>query len=286
MSVPSPTADALSRHREEIESVLAQLFPPADASDRLRSAMHYAVVSQGKRIRPVLALLCAEALGAESRFIVGPACALEIVHTASLVLDDMPCMDNSPVRRGRKSLHAVFGEDIACLTAVSLIAESYGLIARAPGLTDACRAELVSVLSRTISVEGLAGGQEQDLQGQATTAGDLYEIHRRKTAALFVAAIDFAALIADASASQRASLRRFADELGLAFQTLDDIADAPAPGRLGGNVVSVLGADGAERAARSRLREARAALRDAGVSLTPLGAFVEQLFSRATLGVR
>lgn len=277
------TPDLLARRRADVEAALRTIVPEfASPPYRLRAAMRYAVVSPGKRIRPLLAVLCAEHLGCELGRILMPACALELVHAASLVLDDMPCMDNAAERRGEPSVHARFGEEVALLASVALLSEAYALIARAPGLTDRCRNELVRVISATVGPDGLTGGQELDLRRNfSPTALEVSEMHRRKTGSLFVAAVEVAGLVADANAEQLAALRRFAEELGLAFQALDDIADADEAAESASNVISVMGHEAAQRSATRRLQNAKAALNEAGPSLAPVGGFVDFLMGQA-----
>jgi geranylgeranyl diphosphate synthase type II len=273
------TPELLALRRSEIESALNALLPdPGAAPHRLHAAMRYALLSPGKRIRPLLALLCAEQLGCERERALLPACTLELVHAASLALDDLPCMDDAQERRGQPSVHARYGEEVALLAAVALLNEAYALAARAPGLTDACRVELVRVLSDTVGPDGLTGGQELDLRRElAPNVVELSDIHRRKTGVLFVAAVEIAAAVAGAEEPARQALRRFAEELGLAFQALDDIADADeAPAAT--NVISVIGHEGARRRAARRLQAAKAALGEAG--LNGLGGYVDLLLGQ------
>ncbi|HEY9217254.1 MAG TPA: polyprenyl synthetase family protein, partial [Phenylobacterium sp.] len=254
MTAIVPTREVLASRRAAIEAELRAIVPDSTSSHRLGAAMRYAVVSPGKRIRPLLAVLCAEHLGCDLERILAPACALELVHAASLVLDDVPCMDDAAERRGQPSVHARFGEEVALLAVVALVAEAYAQIVRAPGLSDRCRTELVRVLSEIIGPKGLTGGQELDLRrGQTRTAVEVSELHQRKTGALFVGAVEVAALVAEADTEQRAALRRFAEELGLAFQFLDDIADADDELGSTANVISVMGREAAERGASRRL---------------------------------
>ncbi len=283
MSAGLPAPDLLARRRADIEASLRAIVHVSSFPvPRLRSAMRYAVVSPGKRIRPLLAVLCAEHLGAELSAVMSPACALELVHAASLVLDDLPCMDDAAERRGQPTVHAAFGEEVAALTVVALISEAYALIAKAPGLSDPARCELVRILSATIGADGLAGGQEIDLRrGMALSALDIDELHRRKTGSLFVAAVEVAAVVAEANVEQRASLRLFAEELGLAFQALDDIADAQEVAKGAANVISVIGEQGARRRATGRLESAKAALAHGGPGLAAVGGFVDVLMGQA-----
>ena len=283
MSVPSPAEHELSQHRVDIETALSRLFTDDGRREsRLRDAMRYAVMSPGKRVRPLLALACAQSLGIDSMLIVQPACALELVHTASLVLDDMPCMDNSPLRRNRPAVHIAFGEDIASLSVVALLAEAYAMVARTPSLRAEACVEVMAIISRAIGLTGLAAGQEMDLRRDSATYAEFDEMHRLKTSALFAAAVDIVSVVADAPASQRKALQRFATELGIAFQALDDLADATDSGGAdGSNVVSVLGKESTRRTVARSLREAGYALREAGSGFVPLSSLVDHLFARS-----
>ncbi len=271
--------DVLTRHRSAVEQALQRLFDDVRDHDKgVRAAMRHAVLSPGKRIRPVMTLLCAEHLGAPLHSAIGPACALELVHAASLALDDMPCMDDAQQRRGRPALHVAFGQDTAALAVVSLLAEAYALMANTPDVPDPCRVSLVSLLSRTIGMQGLAGGQEIDLRRERLDACRTADMHWRKTCALFVAAAEVAGLVADANSMQRAVLQRFAHQLGLAFQEMDDLTDAHTGHAEAGNVVFVLGREATRLSADRRLREAREALREAGApAFSPLGVLVDYL---------
>ncbi|MET0295534.1 MAG: polyprenyl synthetase family protein [Phenylobacterium sp.] len=261
------THERLATWRADIEAALRSLLPdPLSEPRRLHAAMRYALMSPGKRIRPLLVAVCAEHLGCEPARALLPACALELVHAASLVLDDLPCMDDALERRGQPSVHARYGEDVAMLASVALLNEAYALVARAPGLSEACRCDLVRLLADTVGPQGLTGGQELDLRrGFSPSIGEIGDMHRRKTGVLFVAAVETARLLAGAGEEARAPLRLFAEELGLAFQALDDIADQDEAATHAGNVISVLGHEAAKRRAARRLQNAKAALGEAGL---------------------
>lgn len=265
--------------RADVEGRLSALLPDArQTPPRLHDAMRYALLSPGKRIRPILAVLCAEHLGCERGIALSPACALEFVHAASLVLDDLPCMDDADMRRGRPSVHARFGEEIAVLTGVALLNEAYAILARAPHVPALARQRMFELLAETIGPSGLVGGQEHDLRrDQPQSLEDLSEIHHRKTAVLFMASVEMAGLAAQAGAEVMNALRRFAQELGLAFQALDDLQDADdlTADRPQTNVLSVLGPEAARARARARLDGAKNALGEAG--LHGLAPYVDRL---------
>ncbi|HEY8615941.1 polyprenyl synthetase family protein [Phenylobacterium sp.] len=281
---------AVERHklallRDLVERGLHEVLPDAgDPPHRLHAAMRYAVLSPGKRIRPILALLTGQALGCPLAHVLPAACALELVHAASLVLDDLPCMDDAATRRGQPSVHARYGQDVAVLTGVALLNEAYGLLARAPYIGEPARVAMVSLLARTVGASGLVGGQEKDLRGPAEpTSAFISQLHQEKTGVLFVASVEMGALAAGAGPLETEALRTFGHELGLAFQALDDLEDEAEleTGRGAVNLVSVLGRDGLRETVARRLDLARRAVVDGGPELSPLAGYVDLLFSRA-----
>jgi geranylgeranyl diphosphate synthase type II len=266
--------------RAKIDHRLNQIIPDRGPSHRLDAAMRYALLAPGKRLRPMLVMLTAWRLGEEEAALL-PACALEMVHAASLILDDMPCMDDAALRRGQPATHIRFGEDVAMLAAIGLLNQAYSLVARAPSLGDAVRLEMVGILSDAVGLDGLVAGQDVDLRGESETSpARISDIHHLKTSVLFIAAARLGGLAGDADRQELDALACFASELGLAFQTLDDIVDAalPAPeddGRT--TLISLLGHDGARAEARRRLSAARSVLAGAGPRLAPLGGYLDVL---------
>ncbi|WP_374471132.1 polyprenyl synthetase family protein [Phenylobacterium sp.] len=272
--------------RDLVERGLEELLPDAgDPPHRLHAAMRYAVLSPGKRIRPILALLSAQQLGCPLADVLPAACALEMIHSASLVLDDLPCMDDADTRRGQPSVHVRYGEDVAVLTGVALLNEAFAVVSRAPHLNDAAKVAMTALLSRTVGTGGLIGGQDKDLRAAPEpTLGFLSQLHHEKTGVLFIAAVEVGALAAGASPGAVQALRVFARELGLAFQAFDDLDDEAdlEAGRAGVNMLSVLGRDALRDEAARRLSDAKAALVEGGPELAPLGGYVDLLFRRAT----
>lgn len=266
--------------RAKIDHHLNQVVPDRDPSHRLCAAMRYALLTPGKRLRPLLVMLTAWRLGEEEAALV-PACALEMVHAASLILDDLPCMDDAALRRGQPATHIRFGEDVAMLAAVGLLNQAYSLVARAPGLADAVRLEMVRILSDAVGLDGLVAGQEGDLRGETEASpARISDIHHLKTSVLFIAAATIGGLAGGADRAELDALSGFAAELGLAFQTLDDIIDANQivpedDGRP--TLISLLGKDGARAEARRRLGAARAGLGKAGPRLAPLAGYLDIL---------
>ena len=228
----------LTREREAVEESLHELFPPASEwPERLWSAMAHAVFAGGKRIRPVLARLAHRAAGCDPAEITHAACGLELIHTYSLVHDDLPALDDDVLRRGRPTVHVAFDEATAILVGDALLTEGLLLIARHPEGAGwaARRAEAVEMVADAISVRGMVGGQVEDLEATGHfdgVVGDLEEkldrIHRHKTGALLRASVELGAILAGVEASRRRLFIDYGEDLGLAFQIADDILDATA----------------------------------------------------------
>ncbi len=219
-----PLQAEIAAARAAIEDRLDALFPSAIGQSLVEAAMREAVRGPAKRLRPLLAVLGARDLGWH-----GPAtdvgCALELVHTASLILDDLPSMDNAATRRGKPAIHVSYGEDVAALATIALLARAYGLVATAPGLSPEQRVEAVAILSEAVGPAGLVGGQLEDLRGGAACADRARAVNERKTAALFVAATRLACVMARSSDACRQRFGDFGRQLGQAFQLLDDLLD-------------------------------------------------------------
>ena len=233
----------LDARRREIDAALERCLPAAPACPpRVREAMQYSLLAGGKRLRPTLALAAAEAIAMANGTdveqgrarAVPAACALELIHTYSLVHDDLPAMDNDTLRRGRPTSHVVFGEGLAILAGDGLLTEAFALMAREPA--DGLDASLPARKLRAIRIVadaagpcGMVGGQAIDLEAAGTGAafdGDgLRAMHARKTGALIRASAAAGAVMAGADAAQLAAIERFAAELGLAFQIVDDVLD-------------------------------------------------------------
>jgi geranylgeranyl diphosphate synthase type II len=275
--------------RSQIDDALEELLPDlGDPPHRLHAAMRHALLSPGKRIRPILALLAAEHLGCPAAVAMPGACALEMVHAASLVLDDLPCMDDAATRRGQPAVHVRFGQDVAVLAGVALLNEAFGVIARAATIGDGARLRMVSLLTRTVGLAGLVGGQAQDLDAAAAhDLGFLNGLHHAKTGVLFIAAVEMGALAAGADDATLEALRAFARELGLAFQALDDLEDAAeiALPRPAANLLRVMGADNVRQEAAERLASAKLALSRGGPALAPIGGYVDLLMGRVGAAV-
>ena len=208
------------------DRALERLLPrAAEPPTRLHEAMRYSVFGGGKRLRPALAILACEALGGRRAAAMPAACALEMIHTYSLIHDDLPSMDDDDFRRGRPSCHRAFDEATAILAGDALQAQAFGTIARKVR-RPALAAALVAELADAAGSLGMVGGQQFDLSGTSKTdARGLERIHRMKTAAMFRGSARMGALCAGASAAWLSKLGVFGESLGLAFQIVDDILD-------------------------------------------------------------
>lgn len=218
-----------------VNTELDRLIP--DDGTLVSRSMAYTVRAPSKRVRPVLTLLAAELCGGTTTGAVTAAAAVELVHTSSLILDDLPSMDNAPLRRGQKANHLEFGEAIAVLAAFGLLNLGYGVLARTYD-TAVC-ARLVTILSDAVGADGLIGGQAADLLAtdQQISFESLERIHRGKTGALFSAAATAGAVVSGASSDIIRSLSAYAKNLGLAFQIIDDLLDVEGDPRETGKAI-------------------------------------------------
>jgi len=274
-----------------VERALAARLPPART--RLRQAMRYSLLAGGKRIRPVLALAAGEACGAPARRVLPFACALEMIHTYSLVHDDLPAMDDDDLRRGQPTSHKVWGEGLAILVGDALLTEAFRVMAGARGVPPARALGAVAEVAAAAGEAGMVGGQALDLaaEGSRPSLRRVQDIHRRKTGALLRSAVRVGALVAGADARTLRRLTAYGEHLGLAFQIADDILDAAggpeADGRtdreLGkATYPGVLGLEGARAAAARERDAALAALRGLGRAAEPLRTLAAYVVARAS----
>ena len=216
----------LSRRRARINRRLRRLLPPASAYPQsIHRAMLYSVLGGGKRIRPILCLEAAAAVGGRAPGIVDLACALELIHTYSLIHDDLPALDNDDLRRGRPTCHRKFGEATAILAGDALLTLAFEVLGR---LEPRRAARIIAELARAIGTRaGMIGGQVADLEAERKKVSrrQLAYIHGAKTGALIRASVRSGALCAGATAAQLARLSRYGEKVGLAFQIVDDILD-------------------------------------------------------------
>ncbi|BCU81597.1 farnesyl-diphosphate synthase [Polycladomyces abyssicola] len=201
-----------------------------DIPKQLKESVAYSLLAGGKRLRPVLVLATAESLGTEAERALPFACALEMIHTYSLIHDDLPAMDDDDYRRGRLTNHKVYGEAMAILAGDALLTKAFGLMAEgalAIGLPGDTALKLIAEASRRAGAEGMVGGQVDDIlhENQSVTLETLQSIHRRKTGDLITFSVRLGGMVAGANEIQLEKLTRFAEGLGLAFQIQDDILD-------------------------------------------------------------
>jgi len=218
-----------SRQKDIVDLRLETLLPRSGA-ELLVEAVRAACGGRGKRIRPTLAMLSAAHFGGRELAALDFGCALEMVHAASLILDDLPCMDDAAMRRGQPALHRRFGEDVAVLSAVALLNQAYALIAADEALPAATRLCLSGLVSSAVGFGGLVEGQIRDLRDPPSHRGEaaLTSLNHQKTGKLFVAALEGGTVIAGAGGAERLTACLFADRLGFAFQLCDDLLDSTA----------------------------------------------------------
>jgi geranylgeranyl diphosphate synthase type II len=267
-----------------VEARLRELVPSEICHpELLHQAMRYSLLAGGKRIRPLLTIQVAVDFGSSMSAALDPACAIEMVHTASLILDDLPCMDDAALRRNNPANHRVFGEDVATLAATSLLNRAFGVMSECQHLDPEVRLALVRLLSDAVGSNGIIAGQFCDLRSDWTSCDDpstLLEMYGQKTGALFVAAAEAGARVAGVDESWVQAVRGFAVNLGLAFQILDDLLDQfSSEDHLGKDIgqddekttlVSFLGPDRARLEACRYVRSAASALEPLGESGAPL----------------
>ena len=229
----SKGAWALDFHAMDLDGYLKQAAADTDAAmDRflpaeneqpatIDAAMRYCVFAGGKRLRPVLCIAAAEACGGRREDAMAAACSLELMHTYSLVHDDLPCMDDDDLRRGRPTCHKVYGEGMAVLCGDALLTEAFAVLARSKSV------EMIAELASAGGSRKLIGGQVLDLEGEGKSLSlqELIRIHEAKTAALLTTSVRLGAMSAGADEAQIAALTKFGHALGLAFQVIDDILD-------------------------------------------------------------
>ena len=275
----------LTARQRVIDRALDHFLPKASATPpTIHKAMRYSLFAGGKRLRPILCLAAAEACGGEIDNALPLACAVECIHTYSLIHDDLPSMDDDDLRRGRPTCHKVFGEGIAVLAGDALLTIAFEIVSRA----KASRRYDMSILLREIAVAAgsrkLIAGQVADLEaeGRKTDRAQLRYIHENKTAAILTTSVRLGAMSANASVKQLAAMTRFGRALGLAFQVIDDILDVTQTSeKLGKSAGKDIAAKKATYPAvigldQSRL-EARRLTRQAHKSLSTFGAKAEAL---------
>jgi geranylgeranyl pyrophosphate synthase len=303
--VTEPLAAFLDRARVEVDAALDRWLPkPPACPEIISQAMRYSVFAGGKRLRPMLTLAAAAAIGDDTDAALPAACAIELIHTYSLIHDDLPAMDDDTLRRGRPTLHVVYGDGIAILAGDGLHAEAFALLAREPVSDDpaviARKLRLVRLVGEAAGAGGMVGGQAIDLQaaGQAPgrpltlDADALRAMHALKTGALIRASAVGGAIMAGAGEAAIAAIDAYAGHVGLAFQIVDDILDVEGdPASLGKTAgkdaasakptyPSLFGLERSRALADECLQRAHAALEDAGITNSVLGGIADWVVAR------
>ena len=278
-----------------IDRALDRFLPRASVKPKtIHKAMRYSLFAGGKRLRPVLTLAAAEACGGTVSAATPAACAVECIHTYSLIHDDLPCMDDDDLRRGRPTSHKVFGEGVAVLAGDALLTVAFAILAQAAPTPRYSTAALIGELASASGSQWLIGGQVADLEGegQKLSGAALQYIHRCKTAALLTASIRLGAMSAHATPARLAALTAFGQALGLAFQVIDDILDVTQTteklGKTAGKDVAatkatypaIFGLARSRREAHRLTAAAHAALKPFGKNAATLRALADYLLAR------
>lgn len=280
--------------KASIELELERLLPKTNTPPfELHQAMHYALLTPGKRLRPLLTLFAAGD-STPSPDLLRIACVSELVHTASLILDDLPCMDDAKLRRNRPCTHIAFSESTTILTAVALLNMSYGVVAGCRSLAPQTKVEIVTHLTQTVGSMGLVGGQIADLQNSirnasATTAESVEQLYYHKTGVLFEFATVTGGRMCGLSGAKLNALGQFARAFGLLFQIRDDLLDQESSSEKAGKdvgqdvekatLLSLEPPQGLESTINRTLTTARQQLADAGLENSDLQTLVEQNFA-------
>ncbi len=278
--------------RSLVDAALAELsFSAAEPTAGLEEAMRYSLLAGGKRVRPVLALATARALGADPERFLPVAAAIELIHTYSLIHDDLPAMDDDELRRGLPTSHVKFGEDVAILAGDGLFAEAVRLFCEQPGEPARVLAAMRELAGAT-GVDGMVGGQYVDVVGGEDDAGGLRALHALKTGRLIAASVGVVLILEGLGEPETIPYRRFAGELGVLFQIVDDILDVTASdeqlGKPHGSderhgkltYVSLFGLERARELAAESHVKATAALAEAAGETDDLRRVADYIFTR------
>ena len=289
----------LQEHLQLVESALDRYLPKGDTlPTSLHASMRYSVFAGGKRIRPILMMAACEAVGGNPQQVLPAACAIEMIHSYSLIHDDLPAMDDDDFRRGQPTNHKTYGEATAILAGDGLLTEAFLLLSSPdvwPDVTAEVRREVIHLLARSAGSRGMVGGQVVDMEseGKSIDLPTLEYIHTHKTGALILAAVESGAILGGADAEPRRALCRYGEAIGLAFQVADDILDIVADqNQLGKDVGSdqkrgkatyplLLGLDGARQRARELRELAFSALEVFDTSARPLRELASYIVDRS-----
>jgi len=285
--------------RRLVDAALRRFLPrPRTVPLTVRRAMAYSLFPGGKRLRPILAITACRALGGRASDVLPAAAAIEMIHTYSLIHDDLPALDNDDLRRGRATSHRVFGEAMAILAGDALLTHAFQIAATHPGShrLGGRKVRAIRVLTRAAGVTGMIGGQVMDLEaeGRPYSYGALQRIHRDKTGALISASAQIGGIMAGGRPGDLRALRHYGDDVGLAFQIVDDILDLEGdPDRLGKRVrkdararkatfPALLGIAESRRRAETAVRRAERAIARFGRRGRPLADLARYIIERAS----
>lgn len=268
---------------DKINETLKDLIQesPSKAHAALFQAARYSMLSSGKRLRPLLTIVTAEMFGVSVETALLPAAAIEMIHTYSLIHDDLPCMDNDDLRRGKPTLHKVYGEAFALLTGDFLLTHAFEVVGKCPGVSDTQKVEMILSLSRHAGADGMIGGQLVDLsfEGKVIDENTLYFIHLNKTAALITASLEIGGILGCAHTSDKELLSQAGRDLGLAFQIVDDILDAKTD-KEKPSAVHLFGLKSAKEKAQQHFLSAIKALQALSKDSSSLQALAKKLVER------
>jgi geranylgeranyl diphosphate synthase type II len=285
----------IDHQRTRVDTALDRFLPPEDmVPATMHRAMRHSMFAGGKRLRPVLCLAAAEALGETGDTVLAPACALETLHTFTLIHDDLPCMDDDDLRRGKPTCHKVFGDAVAVLAGDALQALSFELVSDLPAMGRYGASDFVHALAIASGSRNVVAGQVLDLEaeGRDLSYQELRTIHERKTAALLACAMRFGAMAGDATQDQLVALESFGWSLGLAFQVIDDILDTTQTSETLGKTAgkdatvgkatypSILGMDASRREAKQLTAAAKDALASLGADASRLREIADYMLDR------
>ena len=285
----------LEARRLMVEEALEVALPQQDGPEsRVVEAMRYSLFAGGKRLRPILCLAASEAVGGETQFAIPAGCALEMIHTYSLIHDDLPAMDDDDLRRGKPTNHKVFGEAIAILAGDGLLTEAFVSLSGYNSLLPEKAVQVIGAIAEAASYRGMVGGQVVDMLSQNKPADleTVQQMHSRKTAALIAAATESGALAGNGSEAQVTALARYARGIGLAFQIADDILHIEGDTELLGKTTgadeargkvtypAAVGLEHSRQAANEMVNDALAALEGFGDSANPLRSLAQYIITR------
>lgn len=289
-------SDYLQEKIKAVDKELQQIVQVKETPEKaLYQAAHYSLMAGGKRLRPILAIATAESLGCKMEKILSPACALELIHTYSLIHDDLPCMDDDDLRRGKPTLHKVYPEAYAILAGDYLLTHSFEVISNAKELTDKQKIMMIQLLSEAAGAKGMIGGQVMDMEAEEkeVNLAHLKTIHQNKTGAMIKTSIAFGGVIAELNEGELEALKKYGEEIGLAFQIIDDILDVTQSSEVLGKTansdlhnhkstyVSLLGVKQAKAEAKAHMQKAQDYLKKLPLQSDLLDQLASYIINRA-----